>query len=186
MLWHSCLPDRCSKLLCIPSLPWSHHISHCCVAPGTHQSVLRCCPASPRCSGCTYQGTRSQLRGPGNDVNCLQYCLTTKLGFAPSNIVVLRDDDVSKGRDFMPYRCAAIAVFIACNYWCTWATGGMCCDGRCTYVGLLLAAVCTGTSAMAEAARMCNSNIVVLRHDDVSKGRDFMPYRCALLACLLT
>jgi hypothetical protein len=62
----------------------------------------------------------------------------------------------------------------------------MCCDGHCTYVGLLLAAVCTGTSAMAEAARMCNSNIMVLRDDDVSKGRDFMPYRCALLACLLT
>lgn len=54
--------------------------------------------------GCTYQGTRSQLRGPGNDVNCLRYLLTTKLGFPPSSIVVLRDDDVSKGREFLPCR----------------------------------------------------------------------------------
>lgn len=53
--------------------------------------------------GCTYPGTSSHLRGPANDVNCMQYLLRTKLGFPAANIVVLRDDS-SKGRDFMPFR----------------------------------------------------------------------------------
>ena len=33
-----------------------------------------------------------------------QYLLVNKFGFSPSQIVVLRDDDYSKGRDFIPYR----------------------------------------------------------------------------------
>lgn len=34
----------------------------------------------------------------------LQYLLVNRFGFSPSNIVVLRDDEVSRGRDFVPYR----------------------------------------------------------------------------------
>jgi hypothetical protein len=33
-----------------------------------------------------------------------QYLLTNRFGFSPSQIVVLRDDDHSKGRDFVPFR----------------------------------------------------------------------------------
>lgn len=53
---------------------------------------------------CSYPGTRAQLRGPGNDIQCMQYLLTSKFGFSPSQIVVLRDDDGSRGRDFVPFR----------------------------------------------------------------------------------
>lgn len=53
---------------------------------------------------CSYPSTRAQLRGPANDIQCMQYLLTSRFGFSPSQIVVLRDDDYSKGRDFIPYR----------------------------------------------------------------------------------
>jgi hypothetical protein len=53
---------------------------------------------------CSYPGTRAQLRGPSNDIQCMQYLLTSKFGFSPSQIVVLRDDDHSRGREFIPYR----------------------------------------------------------------------------------
>jgi hypothetical protein len=34
----------------------------------------------------------------------MQYMLTSKFGFSPNQIVILRDDDHSRGRDFIPYR----------------------------------------------------------------------------------
>lgn len=110
---------------------------------------------------CSYPGTKHQLRGPSNDIQCMQvrqglwcrlatattsmqqrhrmpvcvtickfclqltrpsscschpppqYLLTNKLGFSPSQIVVLRDDDFSRGRDFVPTRDV---VLRACSW----------------------------------------------------------------------
>jgi hypothetical protein len=45
---------------------------------------------------CTYPGTRAALRGPGNDASCMEYLLRSKFGFHASNIVVLRDDNISR------------------------------------------------------------------------------------------
>lgn len=62
---------------------------------------------------CSYPGTRSMLRGPGNDVQCMHFLLTNKLGFDAANIVVLRDDDLSRGPDFFPTRAV---VTRACSW----------------------------------------------------------------------
>lgn len=34
----------------------------------------------------------------------MQYLLSSRLGFPSAGIVVLRDDDPRRGRDFMPFR----------------------------------------------------------------------------------
>lgn len=38
---------------------------------------------------CSYPGTKAQLRGPGNDIQCMHYLLINRFGFSPSQIVVL-------------------------------------------------------------------------------------------------
>ncbi|KAF8071324.1 ME6 [Scenedesmus sp. PABB004] len=53
---------------------------------------------------CCYPGTSAALRGPANDVSCMHYLLTSKLGFDPANIVTLRDDDTRRGIAFVPVR----------------------------------------------------------------------------------
>lgn len=81
-------------------------------AAGTSPSAAPAQTPSPSSRGrkkalliaCSYPGTKAQLRGPGNDIQCMHYLLTNRFGFSPSQIVVLRDDDYSKGREFIPYR----------------------------------------------------------------------------------
>lgn len=47
---------------------------------------------------CSYPGTKAQLRGPGNDIQCMHYLLINRFGFSPSQIVVL----VSGAQQQMP------------------------------------------------------------------------------------
>jgi len=64
--------------------------------------------------GCCYPGTYAALNGCINDVQCVEYCLRTRFGFHPSQIVVLRDD--RQHADFFPTRAnimrSALGVWV--------------------------------------------------------------------------